>query len=300
MRNLYRELGFSHILANTGAIERRLSQSGLDEELVDSARFVLLSPPRKTKYDWSLGRALELAASRSSLGLPEDPLLPRDQLPFRRGIRRIPTIPLTPKSWRAWVGASALFLSLYIWVRSPSMPAKQGDLKATIPKPLGASPTPLPPDGEVRTHPAEEQGFIPFPDHGWLQVAPEVQLSVPWHIETDPGQGYLLTLIDAQSQVVLETIFLKGGEPYSGLVPEGSFELAYTSGTRWHDLPEGFGAKAQVVRPAITYEVPNPKEISTVWNLRLHPTSCEGVPETTDIPAPTTGDPEPSGAEQSL
>jgi hypothetical protein len=120
----------------------------------------------------------------------------------------------------------------------------------------------------------------------------EIQPAKPWEIDTDPGQDYLLTLLDSKSQATVLTLYLRGGEPYQGQVPIGVFELAYTTGTQWFGPQLGFGSSAKRIQPALTYRVVAEAGDVGTWHLKLHPTSCEGVP----IPplAPVTSDPPPA------
>jgi hypothetical protein len=109
-------------------------------------------------------------------------------------------------------------------------------------------------------------------------MSSEVVPLVPWHIDTDPGQDYVLTLLDAKSRLLALTLYLRGGEPYRGLVPVGRFELSYSSGNRWFGFQHGFGTKAKVVQPALTYRVLAGPDGEGIWKLRLSPSSCEGLP----------------------
>jgi hypothetical protein len=126
--------------------------------------------------------------------------------------------------------------------------------------------------------PKEEPTSVPPPEHGWLELGSETLLLVPWHIDTDPGQDYALTLLDAKSHALVLTLYLRGGEPYHGLAPEGSFELSYSTGTRWFGFQHGFGARAKVIQPALTYRIAVGVDGEGIWTLRLNPSSCEGIP----------------------
>ena len=128
---------------------------------------------------------------------------------------------------------------------------------------------------------------------------PGVHPSVPWRIETDPGQDYLVSLIDAQSQAAVLTVYLRGGVPFRGLAPEGAFKLVYSSGTSWLGLSRGFGTGSRTISSPQIYRIRTGPDDSWTWSLRLHPNSSEGSPVApldppSDPSAPPTPEP-PSG-----
>ncbi|WP_243318726.1 hypothetical protein [Geothrix paludis] len=107
-------------------------------------------------------------------------------------------------------------------------------------------------------------------------MGPEVRPAVPWQIETDPGQDYVLSLLDAGTQAAVLTVYLHGGEPYRGLAPEGAFDLTYTVGPHWLGPGRGFKGGSSVVRASQTYLVQIGPDDAWVWRLRLHPNGCDG------------------------
>jgi hypothetical protein len=100
---------------------------------------------------------------------------------------------------------------------------------------------------------------------------------VPWRIRTDPGQDYLVSLVDAQTQGVVLTLFLQGGKPYLGRAPVGEFEVVHATGTRWFGPQLGFGPGARVVRSERIHRLQGGRDDSWIWELRLHPTSGEAA-----------------------
>lgn len=303
MRDLYRLLGLPGIVMDRFAIERALEQEEVASNLREVGRFVFLDPSRKARYDWALSRAMDLAEVRSSLGLKPDPSLPcRSVVPNPMD----PGSSVSPVMVRhfnkvGWSVAALLLVTLTFWVGSrpkhvalealsgaaPLLPSSGGERN----RPLGNGPVV---DGEEETAP------IPAPDHGWLQVSPGIQPVVQWNIDTDPGQDYLLTLIDAKSRAVVLTMYLRGGEPYRGLVPEGSFELTYITGPRWFGFQSGFGKKAKTIKPALAYRVLAGSENTGLWRLRLNPNHAEGVPDLPKMPSGQEANPVSATPEQSL
>jgi len=116
---------------------------------------------------------------------------------------------------------------------------------------------------------------------------------VPWLIDTDPGQDYVLNLLDPGTQAAVFTIYLRGGEPYRGLAPEGAFDLTYSVGHRWLGPGRGFKDGGSMVRSAQTYLVLAGPDDTWAWRLLLHPDRCEGsvvapVAPSAPLPAPPT------------
>lgn len=282
MKDLYRSLGLSGIEDDPRVIERALEREGHPGDITRQARFVLLDPVRKARYDRILKKATAISQARLRLGLSVDPLLPPPPCdPGAWGGRApIPGSADSERPWALWIGVSgAILFAALIWARFP------GNEKATAPR----LPVPAieqgPPPSEVWSPDrlstrgsAEEPISIPSPEHGWCQIAFEARPSIPWHIETDSGQDYLLTLLDAQTHETVLTLFLKGGQPYESMVPEGAFELRLTSGTRWFGLRQGFGVGASVIQSPQVFRIKAQTDGASIWNLVIHPSGCEVPP----------------------
>lgn len=297
MRDLYRALGLRDAAADRAAIERAIAQRELDPELHETASFVLLNPVRKARYDWILHRAQELSEARTRLALPVNaPIDARPGPPKRMGStpRAMPPDRRSPHSWAGWSIAAALLLMVGMgWAglrfnRPPAERPREGSTSPVSTSPQGNGPSDNSP---TAASPGEQEAQIP-PEHGWLQLNPEVQPSRPWKIETDAGQDYLLTLVDSKTQATVMTLYLRGGEPYEGQVPVGVFEIAYTTGTRWLGFQNAFGHGSKRVQPALTYRVFAGAGAIGSWTLKLHPTSCEGIP----IPPPVSVTSDPPAA----
>lgn len=65
--------------------------------------------------------------------------------------------------------------------------------------------------------------------------------AAPFEVETPPGGGYYLKLVDANSGDVVVTILVKGGEKYEAEVPLGSYRLRYATGQNWYGEEHLFG-----------------------------------------------------------
>ncbi len=271
MRNLYHALGLSGIVRDPQLIERALTQSRGNRDLKDRVRWILLDPGRKAHYDWILERSMELVVVRKRLKLPVDGLLPApspgplhlpsghpSQHPRGNGILAMVSLGLVALailSAQAWTTPRPQTGSMEAPVAAPS-PASRPVGPASVP----AAPAPR----------GEELPTAAPPGHGWLQMEPTVLPRVPWRIETDPGRDYLVTLLDAKTQTVLMTLFLQGGAPYYGLAPEGEFQLAYTSGTRWLGPQHGFAGDPPPIRSDQRFQIAAGPMDEWAWHLRLH------------------------------
>lgn len=282
MRNYYAALGFRGIVTSPLQVERALGAPGLDEDLREDARFILLDPTRKAHYDWVLRCALELGEARRRLGLPLDDtaLLPEpwpgtsETVPTRRKGQSLKLV----GGFLFLVVVAGVFWKGYASVAPETPPSHPQEKAAPLPVPRSddeAGPGPgtssaLPPPGQGALVPA------PAPEHGWMQWDPGQTPKVRWRIVTDAGQDYLLILKDLRTQRQVLSVFLHGGEPFLGRAPEGEFEVSYSSGTRWFGLASGFGPESRTTRlEKIQKIVPGPEDTAT-WELALHPTSGEG------------------------
>lgn len=280
MRNFYRELGLPDLGADQPSIEVSLGNLPRGSALGAAARFVLLDPVRRQRYDHYLRCTQAMAEVRSRLGSPDHGHRTADftRNPDARRAGHTPTRPRNGLLWAAALGLCTL-VGVGFQLRPMDRPAPRPPVPTSArpgmgqgqPAPLAVGPAPLAGSAEVPV-------AVPFPDHGWLQLTPDVRPSVPWTIETDAGQDFVLSLTDAQTRTVVLTLYLRGGQPFQGLAPEGAYELEYRSGQRWLGPRRGFDGGGPPVRPGQIYRVLAGPDDEWEWHLRLHPTGCEGDP----------------------
>lgn len=65
-------------------------------------------------------------------------------------------------------------------------------------------------------------------------------------IRTDAGANYFLVLRNRQTGVKAATIFIQGGNTFSGGMALGEYDLAYTSGDTWYGNRLFFGPESGV------------------------------------------------------
>jgi hypothetical protein len=63
----------------------------------------------------------------------------------------------------------------------------------------------------------------------------------PLHIRTAPGQNYLVRLYDAESNRMVLSVFVHGGQLETVMVPIGSFTVKFASGSQWYGYWQLFG-----------------------------------------------------------
>lgn len=284
MKNYYALLGFDRVVDEPDQVAEALAKLSPHHPEAAPARAVLGDPTHKARYDWILRAALKLARSRQHLGLRADPFLPRadawgtastSQAGISRGNR-------PPMNWIPGVALGALLLSLVAFWRVSTPPVATAAKTSPAPEiriPIADPQVAVTAQKErvPETHnpelpfPGLEQ--MPPPRHGTLQSEPGSGSKIPWQITTVPGQDYFLILSEAQTQRTVLTLYLHGGEPFLGMVPEGDYSLAYTTGFYWYGLQHRFGPGARMLKAERPFRVVPDPDNSPVWELNLRPAS---------------------------
>lgn len=284
MKNLYAPLGFDRIIEDPNRLAEALARLAPQHPEVEQIQSVLGDPVRKAHYDWVLCAALKLALSRQRLGLRADPFLPR---PDSWGIA--PVLPVgtssgnwTPMNWLPAVGLGALVLSLVAFWTVSTPPATAHATAPPVPEIRRPTADPqseeaAPKKREPETHNPEiifpGLELVTPPGHGTLQMESGSELRIFWQVTTVYGQDYFLILSDAQTQHRVLTLYLHGGEPFRGMIPEGDFSLAYTSGFYWYGPQHRFGPGSRMLKADRPFRVVQGPDNSTAWELNLRPAS---------------------------
>lgn len=286
MKNYYALMGFDRIADDPDQLAEALSKLSPHHPEAGPARAVLGDPARKAHYDWILRAALRLARNREHLGLRADPFLPRPDA------WRLATSPLadgshgtrTPASWIPGVVLGAVLLSLVAFWKVSTPPAATSPKAPSAPEilkpiaaPQSAAAAPSERERETETHNPE----LPFPGleqaspprHGSLQMESSAELRIPWRVTTTAGQDYFLILSEAPSQRRVLTLYLHGGEPFLGMVPEGDFSLAYTTGFHWYGPQHRFGPGSRMLKAERPFRVVQDPDTAPIWELDLRPAS---------------------------
>ena len=278
MKNLYKALGFTRIVHDRTRIEANLGNPGLPQGLAEAAAFILLQPQRKLKYDQALRGAVFLGLVRRRLGRPVDPDFPPGEYEgFNLG--KGEDAPSRPRPSLAVVGMILLLGILAVVIsyglrRGPSGPrssplegpAEGGNTKVRT-APMDNPAAPAEAIDSARPVPVLEE-MLPMP-HGWIQITGPGEPKVPWSVETPPGQRFFVKLRDIRTRKIVVEVFLQGGKEFSTLIPEGEFELMYTSGTIWYGPKFQFGPGARIIKFARPFRVEQGEDGKGNWSLRL-------------------------------
>lgn len=74
-------------------------------------------------------------------------------------------------------------------------------------------------------------------------------LTLPLHVRTGPGKGYVLQLHDPETSAAVLAAYFEGGALFRVLAPPGEWRLVIRSGsvTDWVDEVSAFGTGTQTV-----------------------------------------------------
>lgn len=84
---------------------------------------------------------------------------------------------------------------------------------------------------------------IPYfrPETGLLSKSFSGQGFAPLEVVAGLGADYYIKVVDTRTKSVVASIYLRGGQQFKVLLPTGSYELRYASGTRWFGASFDFG-----------------------------------------------------------
>ncbi|PZX15736.1 hypothetical protein LX81_02368 [Palleronia aestuarii] len=83
------------------------------------------------------------------------------------------------------------------------------------------------------------------PDHGLMWNRTGLPLVFPLQIRTDPGRDTVLVMRDAETGEAAVAGYIEGGRFFRILVPPGTYELDFATGTEWVDEETLFGAETR-------------------------------------------------------
>lgn len=78
------------------------------------------------------------------------------------------------------------------------------------------------------------------PRAGLLHKYSDLPSTLPLMVRSDPGTDHRLTLVVAETQEVILTAYVRGGQPFRLVVPPGRFRLHVLSGRVWLGERKGF------------------------------------------------------------
>lgn len=259
MRNLYGQLG---LRSNASEIDIRGAIGRCtDNELRADAQAVLLNPQVRRVYDQAHAALSNVGFIRHNLSLRSapnwnaqadanfrfnQPAQPRlSLLRSRLGARQAPGRPQAPKKTNpalvlfSVVGGLIFFGVLVSQCENTSRPkqAFKHDVPIPTPTPTPATPTPTP----VPTPTPFAEPVVPFPKSGTIRIAGNAKGVAPFEILSPAGDDYYIKLVDARTEETKVVVFVRGGERTEVLVPVGTYEMRYASGTTWYGENYLFG-----------------------------------------------------------
>ncbi|MBC7163794.1 MAG: hypothetical protein H5U15_02180 [Roseovarius sp.] len=106
--------------------------------------------------------------------------------------------------------------------------------------------------------PAAESAPLPKPPVGLMWNRSGLPAVFPLVVKTAPGQDYVLTLIDIETDEAVLAAYIEGGAFFRVLVPPGTFRLRFATGLIWRGEEELFGpgdsTEVFELDPPLTFE----------------------------------------------
>lgn len=259
MRNLYGQLG---LRSNASEADIRAAVGKCtDGELRADTQAVLLNPQVRRAYDQAHKALSNVGYIRHNVGLRgasnwnsqadanfrfNQPAQTRlSLLRSRLGTRQAPARANTPAKTNpavvllAVVGA-LIFFAMVVSQCENSSRSKQAykhDVPIPTPTPAPATPTPTP----VPTPTPFAEPVVPFPNSGTIRIAGDTKGVAPFEILSPAGDDYYIKLVDARTEETKVVVFVSGGKRTEVLVPVGTYEMRYASGTTWYGENYLFG-----------------------------------------------------------
>jgi hypothetical protein len=257
MRNLYGHLG---LRSNASEADIRAAIGRCtDNELRADAQAVLLNPQVRRVYDQAHTAVSNVGFIRHNLSLRTTPnwnsqadanfrfnqaAQPRlSLLRSRLGSRQTAKHAQTPTNpavvLLTVVGGLVLFGVLLSQCDSTTKPkqAFKHEVPIPTPTPTPATPTPTP----VPTPTPFAEPVVPFPQSGTIRIAGNAEGVAPFEILSPKGENYYIKMVDAITGENKVVIFVRGGQPTEVMVPVGTYEIRYASGTTWYGESYLFG-----------------------------------------------------------
>lgn len=257
MRNLYGQLG---LRSNASEAEIRAAVGRCaDNELRADAQAVLLNPQVRRVYNQAHAALSNVGYIRHNLNLRSAPNwnsqadanfrfnqaaqtrlgLLRSRLGARQTTGRVQGPAKTNPAviLATMVGGLVLLGVLLSQCESPSKPKQAFKHDVPIPTPKPATPTPTP----VPTPTPFAEPVVPFPQSGTIRVASNAEGVAPFEILSPAGENYYIKMVDAVTGDNKAVIFVRGGQPTEVMVPVGTYEIRYASGTTWYGESYLFG-----------------------------------------------------------
>ena len=266
MRNLYGQLG---LRSNASEADIRAAVGRCtDGELRADAQAVLLNPQVRRAYDQAHKALSNVGYIRHNVGLRgasnwnsqadanfrfNQPAQTRlSLLRSHLGTRQAPARANTPAKTNpavvllAVVGA-LIFFAMVVSQCENSSRSKQAykhDVPIPTPTPAPATPTPTP----VPTPTPFAEPVVSFPKSGTIRIAGNKTGVAPFEIVAPSGDDYYIKMVDALTGDSKVVVFVHGGQRTEVLVPVGTYEIRYASGSTWYGENYLFGPETDYTK----------------------------------------------------
>ena len=91
------------------------------------------------------------------------------------------------------------------------------------------------------------------PDYAFWMKEPQYRCNSVLKINTSKGASYVVKVVDPYDDEVILMCYLPAGISKEINVPSGTFEIRYTSGTRWFGSKEMFGPRSSYAKADRTF-----------------------------------------------
>lgn len=251
MRNLYGQLG---LRSNASEADIRAAVGRLtDSELRADAQAVLLNPQVRRAYDQAHKTLSNVGYIRHNVGLRGSPnwnsqadanfrfnqpaqtrlSLLRSRPGTRPARARANTPAKTNPAVVLFAVVGGLIFFAMVVSQCDSSRSKQA-YKHEVPIP---TPTPTP----VPTPTPFAEPVVPFPKSGTIRTAGNKTGVAPFEIVAPSGDDYYIKMVDALTGDSKVVVFVHGGQRTEVLVPVGTYEIRYASGSTWYGENYLFG-----------------------------------------------------------
>ena len=96
-----------------------------------------------------------------------------------------------------------------------------------------------------------------YPYNGSVQKFTSAEPIAPLEIKSGSGSNYLVKLVNAYSQELIMTIFVRSGSTVTVDVPLGNYEFRYASGKKWYGYKYLFGPNTSYSKTDKTFDFVN-------------------------------------------
>ena len=272
MRNLYKSIN-SHPLAKPEQVAQAIGKC-LDRSAAEASNRILMNPKTKVVYDAAHNTVGVIAELRSRMNVSSS----ASWRQIAGDDYALPPRPVDPGSYTSgpakempqsgggkssntgclFTVAVVVIIGLVIAVNNSKAPVHQ------------TTPRPLPPPPPLSTIPYKPlPPPVAFPGHGTVTTLVAGPFVAPLTISTSPGGYYYIKLVPIGSKSPAVILYLHGGRSHRTLVPLGTYELKYATGSTWYGSTDYFGPATVYSRADSSFHF---TQTAAGYSVSAHPT----------------------------